>query len=147
MKVLLERVRSHECPFLTVRRDRAMCEEAERRCLAFAQGERHVFDRRQFLDHAIPHNFVGFPSIHASIVLKSRLDLHRKDRIFSAVLTRFAFVPSIVIVPSDRHLKHITHHRQHSSFLQVQMNYISLLIRGHKNGTCRQKALGFEPQG
>jgi hypothetical protein len=51
----------------------------------------------------------SWASIHASIVLKSHLDLRRKGRIFSAALTRFTFVPGIV--PADRNLKHMTHHR------------------------------------
>ena len=91
MKVLLEQIGSHWCPFLTVRRDGSMFGKTR----GDAQFPHEASDRFLTTPNSFCMQFRMNPgaSIHASIVLKSCLDLRRKGRIFSAVLTRFTFAP------------------------------------------------------
>jgi hypothetical protein len=98
MKVLLEQIGCHWCPFRTVRRDGAMFREL--------RGDAQFPHEASYPFLTTPNSLCmqfsmhSWASIHVSIVLKSRLDLRRKGRIFSAVLTGFTFVPGRV--PADR---------------------------------------------
>lgn len=107
MKVSLKQIGSHWCPFLTVCRDGAMFGKLS----GDAQFPHEASDpflttRNSF---CMQFRMNSWTSVHTSIVLKSRLDLRRKGRIFPAVLTRFTVVPGVI--PADGNLKHMTHHR------------------------------------
>ena len=91
MKVLLKQIGCHWCPFLTVRRDGAMFGKLSGDAQFPHEASYTFLTTRNSLCMQFRMN--SWASIHASIVLKSCLDLRRKGRIFSAVLTGFTFVP------------------------------------------------------
>jgi hypothetical protein len=101
MKVLLKQMGSHWYSFLTVRRDRAMFGALSGDAQFPHEASYTFLTTRNSLCMQFRMN--PWASIHASIVLKSRLDLRRKGSIFSAVLTRFTFVPGIVPADRNRH--------------------------------------------